>query len=424
MDFFAAQDRARASSRRLVWWFILCVISVVVAIYGAAVILVTLTSTGEDVTNSTIQWWQPQLAIILGPLISGIIMSGSLYKLSQLSSGGAVVARDLGGRAVSRSTREPLERRLVNVVDEMAIACGLPSPDIWVLDEEQGINAFAAGTDPSNAVIGVTRGCLERLDRDELQGVVAHEFSHILNGDMKLNQRLMGWIFGLLMISMMGRGMLRVLENVRIRNSKDSGGVLLVIVVSGIILWAVGSLGVLFARMLQAAVSREREFLADASAVQFTRNPSGIGDALKKIGGSGGAVTVATAMEARHFFFTNSGGFSLGFATHPPLADRIRAIDPGWDGKMIRTGRTGGKPEIRYRKPQKLVSEPAFAADPGNTKQVDAVVGVVIHQRLTEKGMRLETKDQAKFLVIGMLMAADGRAEPAGPNRQGMTHCC
>ena len=273
MDFFAAQSRAIRTSRWLVLWFALCVLGVIAVLCVLA---------GMALAGSP---WSPDLFLPIALASSAIIGGGSAFKHMQLSAGGAVVARDLGGRQVDPGTRDPLERRLLNVVEEMSIASGVPVPEVWLMDDENGINAFAAGTDPANAVIGVTRGCLERLDRAKLQGVVAHEFSHILNGDMKLNMRLTGWIFGLVMISMLGRMMLESLRFARFRSSRDAGKAIAVIALIGLAIWLVGWIGSMFAKLLQAAVSRQREFLADSSAVQFTRHPEGLAGALKKIGG-------------------------------------------------------------------------------------------------------------------------------------------
>ena len=327
----------------LVWWFILSVIGVIVVMYVLGVSLWQFSSANpQGIYHATdtaqLVWWDPQMFAWVSGLVGGVILIGSWSKLAQLSAGGKVVAQSLGGRPVEPTTTDLSERRLLNVVEEMAIASGLPVPEVWIMDEEQGINAFAAGTDPTNAVVGVTRGTLDRLTRSELQGVVAHEFSHILNGDMKLNMRLMGWIFGLVMLSMLGRTMIEALRFVRSsRDSKNGGGVVLAIVVAGLAVWLVGSVGVLFARMLQAAISRQREFLADASAVQFTRDPEGIAGALKKIGGFSehGKISSPKAMEARHMFFASSGFASL-MATHPPLEKRILAIDPRWKGEMLK----------------------------------------------------------------------------------------
>jgi len=223
---------------------------------------------------------------------------------------------------------------------EMALASGVPVPMVYVMDHENGINAFAAGTEPANAVIGVTRGCLERLSREELQGVIAHEFSHILNGDMKMNMKMVGWVFGLTAISIIGRILIRSLTHGRIRvgggRDRNSGQIALIIIALGAGLMIIGGLGVFFARMLQAAISRQREYLADASAVQFTRNPDSIAGALSKIGGfrDGSKILAPKASEASHLFFAHGGLFSFGFATHPPLEDRIKRIKKDWDGEF------------------------------------------------------------------------------------------
>jgi hypothetical protein len=295
----------------------------------------------------------------------------------------------------------------------MAIASGVPVPGVWIMDEEQGINAFAAGTDPTNAVIGVTRGTLERLTRSELQGVVAHEFSHILNGDMKLNMRLMGWIFGLVMLSMLGRIMLESLHFVRGSRDSKGGGIILALVVAGAAVWLVGSIGVLFARMLQAAISRQREYLADASAVQFTRDSEGIAGALKKIGGFSGHGTIRSpkAMEARHMFFAGSGLSSM-MATHPPLEKRIQAIDPRWDGAMLQgkadpvraaefSGAMGFSGSL-----EKITSE-AGVDSLGESGRLDSHVGAAIREDLRSGKVTSFSKQEAKALLLGLLVAAD-----------------
>lgn len=334
MDFFDAQENARKTSRWLILWFALCVLGVIISVYGLIMFIRPMVQGASAERFSDLIQWDPLWFITTASATTLLIGGGSLYRLQQLSAGGLVVAHALGGRRLDPSQLDPKERRFANVVEEMAIASGVPVPEICVLDEDRGINAFAAGTDPANAVIGVTRGALERLTRSELQGVVAHEFSHILNGDMKLNQRLMGWIYGLVMISALGTGLLRVLRHVRGSRNSKGNGLILIIVVLGAGLWLIGSIGVLFSRLLQAAISRQREYLADASAVQFTRDPSGIAGALKKIGSAGGHISSAAAAEARHLFFAGSGRIGSWMLTHPPLEKRIRAIDPRWDGKL------------------------------------------------------------------------------------------
>jgi Zn-dependent protease with chaperone function len=244
------------------------------------------------------------------------------------------VAQGLGGTLVSHDARDPGRRKLVNVVEEMAIASGVPVPEIYLLEREPGINAFAAGFTPGDAAIGVTRGCVERLDRDELQGVIAHEFSHILKGDMRLNMRLMGILFGILLIGVVGEGLLRsTFRGRRVRHvssRRRGGGGGLAVVAVGAALMLIGYIGVFFGRLIKAGVSRQREFLADASAVQFTRHPEGIAGALKKIGGfaEGSRVHAHRAEEVSHMLFgARKPSFTSLLATHPPLVERIRAID-------------------------------------------------------------------------------------------------
>jgi Zn-dependent protease with chaperone function len=262
-----------------------------------------------------------------------VIGAGAAFRTAQLRKGGPAVAELVGGVRVRSDTSDPAERRLLNVVEEMSIAAGMPVPAVYVLSGETSINAFAAGHTIHDAAVAVTRGTLESLTRDELQGVVAHEFSHILNGDMRLNLRLMGLLFGILLLTIIGRGLVRTAGSGR-RRGRDGVQVVLV----GVVLILLGYLGVFFGRLIQAAVSRQREYLADASAVQFTRNPSGIAGALKKIGGwRGSGIRDAHAEEVGHFFFADGihGALAGALATHPPLEERIRRIDPSWDGSFL-----------------------------------------------------------------------------------------
>jgi Zn-dependent protease with chaperone function len=280
-----------------------------------------------------------------------IIALGSSIKALQLSRGGQAVAEMLGGTPVSPQTTDPEERRLFNVVEEMALASGTPVPAVYVMNREDGINAFAAGHDTRDAVIGVTRGCIHLLTRDELQGVIAHEFSHILNGDMALNMRLTCLTYGIIFIAQTGYLLLRFGQTLLLSgdNSKrQEGGHFLIIIaifVAGVIILIIGAIGVFFARLIQSAISREREFLADASAVQFTRNPSGIAGALKKIGGwaQGSRIQSGHAPEAAHFFFSRGGGkpWFNWFATHPPLVHRIALLDPSFKGEFAAVTDTG-----------------------------------------------------------------------------------
>ncbi len=418
MNFFEAQERARKSSRLLVWWFALAVLGVILVMYVLATVALHYGAGYTDSNNLTtytpaLSWWNLELFLVIAGVVGTVIVIGSVSKTSQLSAGGKVVAESLGGRPIEQNTRDHYERRLLNVVEEMSIASGVPIPEVWIMDEEPGINAFAAGTDPANAVIGVTRGTLERLDRAELQGVVAHEFSHILNGDMKLNMRLMGWIFGLVMLSMLGRVIFQSVRHFRGSRDSKAGGLILALILAGLAVWLVGSVGVLFARMIQAAISRQREFLADASAVQFTRLPDGIAGALKKIGGFSehGRIMAPAATEARHMFFAGSSLNSV-MATHPPLDQRIKAIDPHWNGQMLEAQILDSDQEFNGTMGFAGQVEQIAASDRpeifGNDARMDSHVGESIRSGLAlEQDGQEFSKDQAKYLLLGLLIAAN-----------------
>ncbi|MCB1235304.1 MAG: M48 family metallopeptidase [Verrucomicrobiae bacterium] len=340
MDFFEHQEQARRKSHVLVFYFLLAVIGIVVSIY-AVIVAAGFFAGREDIRRGGsglgIGLWNPELFLGTAAATTGVILLGTAYKTLRLTAGGAVVAKDLGGRPLDPNTTDYHEKRLLNVVEEMAIASGVPVPEVYVMDDEDAINAFAAGRSTSDAVIGVTRGCMKLLSRDELQGVIAHEFSHILNGDMRLNLRLIGLLFGILFIAMIGQMLVRgTLRGARFSRSKEGGGGALAFLLFGVALMLVGYVGLFFGKLIKAAVSRQREFLADASAVQFTRNPDGIAGALKKIGGlsHGSSLKTPMAEEASHMFFGNALRGGLSLATHPPLTERIRRIVPSWDGKF------------------------------------------------------------------------------------------
>jgi Zn-dependent protease with chaperone function len=328
MDFFEHQDKARKNTKVLVVYFAIAVLCIIASVYLASLLVFYGTQTQPQPGGPPPELilWDPKLFLYAALGTLGVVAVGSLYKTAALAKGGSAVAESLGGRLVNPNTTHPDERKLRNVIEEMAIAAGVPIPKIYVLDDEKGINAFAAGHAPGDAAIGVTRGCMTLLDRDELQGVMGHEFSHILNGDMRLNLRIMGVIFGILCLAVIGRVLIFS------RGGRDRNPLMLL----GLALIVIGAIGVFFGRLIQAALSRQREFLADASAVQFTRNPAGLSGALQKIGGAGSKVESAHAGEASHMLFGNGLGkpFLGALATHPPLDARIRAIDPGWDGKF------------------------------------------------------------------------------------------
>lgn len=340
MDFFEHQDRARRSTSMLIVYFAFAVLMVVLSVYAALLGIVVFASKDSE---RPIQFlaWHPQLFFGVSIVVTGLIALGSFYKIWSLGDHGENVALALGGVKIPANTRNLDERILLNVVEEMALASGTPVPPVYLMEGEQGINAFAAGTSPQNAVIGITRGALSTLKREELQGVIAHEFSHILNGDMRLNLRLMGLLNGILLIALIGYWVLRILGEVGFRSSRSNNnekgalGLVAAFALVGGALVAIGYIGVFFANWIKAAVSRQREFLADASAVQFTRNPNGIGDALKRIGGwaQHSRLKAAHAAEASHMFF-GEGVVSNLFATHPALPVRIRRIDPKFSGEF------------------------------------------------------------------------------------------
>ncbi|AOS43452.1 hypothetical protein Verru16b_00497 [Lacunisphaera limnophila] len=357
MDFFEAQDRARRRSKRLVLLFALALLGTIFASYAAALGVINLSGRAQAAQREYQRngpaarwptggfphpWWDLRLFLAVAGGTLGVVGVASLYKWSQMRHGGAAVAEMVGGRAVAPTSTDLRERRLLNVVEEMAIASGIPMPAVYILDDEPGLNAFAAGLTTADAAVAVTRGTLDKLTRDELQGVIAHEFSHILNGDMRLNVRITAIIFGILVIGLLGRGILSGLFRGRVRTGggdKNKGGGLALLLAVGLALLIIGYIGYFFGRLIQAAVSRQREFLADASAVQFTRNPLGLGGALKKIGGYalGGTMLNNHAGEIGHFFIAQAFRSNFGglWATHPPLDERIRAVEPGWDGQLF-----------------------------------------------------------------------------------------
>jgi Zn-dependent protease with chaperone function len=329
MDFFRSQDIARRNTLRLVVLFVLALMSLVAITNLLIMFAVGVFAEALDVPLLQRIDWQLFAWVSLG--ILGVVGFGSLYKVLSLAGGGARVAESLQGRLLLPSTQDLHEKRIINVVEEMAIAAGMPVPPVYILDEP-AINAFAAGYTSNDAVIGITRGAIEQLSRDELQGVVAHEFSHILHGDMRLNIRLIGILHGIMVLGMMGYYLLRTTRYSR--RSKNSGNMAVV----GLGLMVIGFAGTFFGNLIKAAVSRQREFLADASAIQYTRNPHGIANALKRIGASstGSVLENPGAAEISHALFSNGlrSSFSTLFATHPPLQQRIRRIDPQWDGRF------------------------------------------------------------------------------------------
>jgi len=328
-NFFQHQVAARRRTTLLVVYFVLAIIVLVGLSYFLVTAVFFLPSLNED-KDAT--WWMPGLLVLVTVAVLMLVGGCTVYKVAQLSSGGHSVALLLGGKEIIGQTRDLRERRLLNVVEEMAIAAGLPVPPVYVMEDEHGINAFAAGYSPGDAIVAVSRGSLEYLSRDELQGVIGHEFSHILNGDMRLNIRLIAIVFGIMGIAVVGEILMRSSNG---SSSKKGGGQIAAL---GLGLFVLGWAGAFFGNLIKAAVSRQREFLADASSVQFTRNPDGIGGALKKIGGlaKGPNLDNANATEVSHMCFADAllkQRFMGLFDTHPPLGDRIRRVDSNWDGE-------------------------------------------------------------------------------------------
>ena len=333
MNFFDRQEAARRKTSVLLVYYVLAVFFIVCAFYFAsrAIAFVALGAmeSDEHVVGQADRFftfrlfaWDPLWMLFTAGISLAVIVCGTLYRRASLSDGGSSVARSAGGREIMPATRDLNERRLINIVEEVALASGVPVPRVFVLEGEFGINAFAAGFTLRDAAVAVTQGAMEQLERDELQGVVAHEFSHILNGDMRLNSWLIGVLFGILVTSIIGRELMLLLRNVRFSsNKKGGGGIVLVVFLSGLALWVIGSVGVFFARIIQCSVSRQREFLADASAVQFTRNPMGLSGALKRIGASNvaNALRCSNRDELSHLLFASASasGFDGIFASQP-----------------------------------------------------------------------------------------------------------
>ncbi|GAB2465520.1 M48 family metallopeptidase [Jatrophihabitans fulvus] len=407
MNFFERQDAARGSSTKLVVLFVLAVVAIV-----AVVDVATFVATRWAGYASP--WgWVATMSAITVLLIGG----GTLTKLVALRGGGAAVAQSVGAVPVDPTSSDPRLRRFVNVVEEMSIASGVPMPRLFVLEREQGINAFAAGYRPDDAAIAVTAGALERLDRDELQGVIGHEFSHVLNGDMRLNVRLIGLLYGILLLALVGSRFL-MFGGGRSRDSK--GNPLLIIALLFVV---VGFVGQFFARLIQAAVSRQREWLADASAVQFTRQTVGLEGALRKIAG----LPEGSALADRHseqqvghmLFGEGRARFSSLFATHPPLEERIAALTgvpveqitapgpgagqappaaAGFGGPSAATDGVAGPPPV-------ALHPPTVSARVGTLTHDDISRGARLNDRIPARARALaEQRSTAVPLVLALLL--------------------
>ncbi len=432
MDFFRRQAETRRLSRWLVLLFILAIFACVIAVDFVVVTAATILS--QDALGvappAAGLWFQqyPGLVMLSSFVVVGVIGCSSLIKTSQLSAGGSVVAQSVGGTRVTADTNDPLRKRLLNVVEEMAIASGVPVPAVYVLEREPGINAFAAGHNPSNAAIAVTRGALTTLNRAELQGVIAHEFSHVLNGDMRLSTRLIGLLFGLMVIALIGRFVLRFAP--RGGGGRKGGGAIVIIMAAALAVMILGHIGLFFGRLIQAAVSRKRESLADASAVQFTRDPTGLRGALVKIGALdvGSKFQDTDGEQVAHLLF--AAGVTRAFATHPPLEERIREIDPSFrpgefEAMRIRMNRERALNTEEASRPQPEAAErlegmlqDAIVLAPAMVSQLVGNPGTAHVQRAQELRVSLPAtitaaagdSERARALFLALALDATGDA--------------
>jgi Zn-dependent protease with chaperone function len=367
LDFFAAQAEARRRTAVLVVSFALACCVVVAVVYAALVAVAATAVPRADLPlelpaglsgiSGRPSLFQPALLVLAAALVGAVTGLGTAYHAVRLAAGGGeAVAEMLGGVRLDRDAADPAERRLVNVTEEMAIAAGLPVPHLYVLSGEPGINAFAAGYTPGHAVVAVTRGALDKLSRDELQGVLAHELSHVLNADTRVDLRLMAAVGGLTVLALLGRLILRGTSSSRSRDSRGRGAALLV----GLAFLLAGAFGALCGKLVRYAVARQREWLADASAVQFTRNPDGLAGALRKIAAEGSALRSPHAPEAAHIFFASAAtGFLAGlFSTHPPIEERIRRLAPHAAARTA-AAREAGPAVAGPASPPAAVSRPA-----------------------------------------------------------------
>ena len=428
MDFFERQDVARRGTRWLIVLFVLAVLGVVGAVNAAVITLFLFNSSAVDPFDVV----RPGMLGAISGITLTVIGVSSLYKMAALSSGGPAVAQLLGGKPVDPNTGDPASRRLLNVVEEMALAAGTSVPTVYVLEDEYGINAFAAGFTLDDAVIGVTRGALDLLDRDELAGVIGHEMSHLLHGDSRLNVRLMGVLHGILVIGLIGYWILRSYRggSSSRRGRKGGAGAVLLF---GLALLVIGYVGVFFARLIKGAVSRQREFLADAASAQYTRDPLGLAGALRKIGGlaEGSRIVNLNAEQASHMFIGNGVGKPLfaWLATHPPLAERIRRLDPSFDGtfprvepisRATRPAAQKGPPSPRPAREaaaaaaaQQLTAEAAVASVGTPTPEHVAYAAALASRLPRALAERVREPASARAVVCALLLSRDPLVAPA-----------
>ncbi len=411
MNFFASQAQARRNTFQLVVLFILAVCCFIV-LTNLVVMLAIGFFKNSQITDlqtmiQNMDWWRFGM---IGLAVWIVVLAGSIYKIIALSAGGRVIAEALGGKLVLHNSTDRKHRRLLNVVSEMAIASGTPAPPVYIMSQEHGINAFAAGYSSRDAVISVTQGLVDHLNREQLQGVIAHEFSHIFNGDMRLNIQLIGALNGILIIGIIGYELLRLpfrgsSHRVTSRRRSSGGGdarLTFALITLGLCLMIIGYTGTFFGNMIKAAVSRQREYLADASAVQFTRNPKGLAGALKRIGGleAGSRMQASAAVEISHAFFAQgvSSFVESLFATHPPLIKRIKRIDPYWNGHFITKDKLDTeKASSSYSQAVSSFAGNASLAPATDTASQDLNQAVLAAGELTQQSI-----EQARTLLSGI----------------------
>lgn len=445
MDFFSHQEKARRYTRVLIAYYLIALIFIVTAVnvvvYYFFIFLEFYPYTPQNWFTEGVVYY-----LSMGTLL--LILSGSFYRWKKLKSGGHVVAEMVGASLIDSSTSDPQIRKFINVVEEMSIASGVPLPNIYVMENEQGINAFAAGYLPTEAVIVVTRGAIDSLNREELQGVVAHEYSHILNGDMQINIKLVAVLAGILMISLAGKMLThgRSSTNRRSMHLSSSGrnSSVSALIILGFMLQLVGFIGVFFGRMIKAAVSRQREFLADAAAVQFTRNPQGIASALNKIVGAsagflnnGSEIKDAHAEDMSHMCFSEALNmrFSKLLATHPPLVKRIERIYPGFLSRVKARQMTENIRETNQQafdssdvlQSVSMLTSVSPMTSPVTPKEVVSTVGLidqahidyaqVVHESFSENLLKATyQKATAKAVVWALIVARMKKEDMAAAN--------
>ena len=429
MNFFEQQDKARSKTARLVAMFLIgIVVLAIIAFFAVFMGYVLFLGDGYNIEEEAFTF-----ALLFTLVFVIILLLATWIKISQLRKGGGPqVAKELGGILLEEGNLDKIEhvshhklKVLMNINKEMALASGVPVPNLYLI-EDDGVNAFAAGYTPLNSVIGVTSGAVNSLNREELQGVIAHEYSHILNGDVKINLRFAGILFGLTVIYYIGEFLLRILgRGSRRRSSKKEGGGLgAVLIIIAIACFVIGIIGRLFANIIGSLVSKQREFLADASAVQFTRNPNGIANALNKIrSGFGSEVTSASSSKFSHMFFgipAKSSGFSALFGTHPPLTDRIKRIDPTFDfSKAYGDQKKPAEPAKKVKKDNKgfieNVTGAIIATQAGNVQAENIKKAGKILKKIPDKLLDYASKKtEAIPLIYALIMAGSKQTKLIG----------